>query len=73
MPKLRKLTVDEQKAIRDKAAETIINDCQNDSGYLRSVVDDRVEGLTVSERLDAISNDPDVLPEALGFNPYKED
>ena len=73
MAKLRKLTEQERESIKTRAQEIIFDDCRQDDGYLRSVVDDWVESLDIEGRLDAICNDPDMLPEILGFNPYKED
>lgn len=73
MPRLRKLTKEEHEAIKKRAQEIVYDDCKQDNSYLRSVVDDRVENLDTEGRLDAISNDPDLVFELLGFNPYEEE
>lgn len=73
MPKLHKLTEEEVKVIKTRAEEVVYDDCKQDNGYLRDVVDSHVDGLDTESRLDAICNDRDMLPDVLGFDPYEKE
>ena len=71
--KVKALTQQEYDQVYDVAVHQVVEDCEQDHSYLRGIAQLYVDMLCVDVRLNAISEDDDLLVEMLGFNPYKEE
>ncbi len=61
---------DEQKTeIRQEAVCATFEDAQQDNYYLLSLIEGWIDTMNLEDQIHAISGDPDMLPELLGFDP----
>lgn len=70
---LRELSDKEKEIILEEATRTRCDDCMNDARFMSNMIHDYLEKEDIQEQLEAISTDPDITIEILGFDPWGDE